>query len=78
MVFAPGHRCVSVVFSAVLAHVMFHRESEPAGQPTNAEEFNFNMSRASNHFSSPSPLPLRVFFLFFVLGSVYSLARIQT
>jgi len=38
LIFAPpGHRCVSIVFRAVLAQVMFHRESRPRGQPSSAE-----------------------------------------
>ena len=42
LVFAPpGHCCMSVAFRSVVAHVMFHRESRPEGQPPNAEGFNF-------------------------------------
>ena len=36
----PGHCCSSVSFTAVLFQVMFHRESEPEGQPSNATEWN--------------------------------------
>jgi len=40
LIFAPpGHCCVSVAFCAVLTQVMLHRESGPAGQPSDAEGF---------------------------------------
>lgn len=34
---------MSVAFRSVVAHVMFHRESRPEGQPPNAEGFNFKL-----------------------------------
>jgi len=44
LIFAPpGHCCMSVAFRSVVAHVMFHRESRPEGQPPNAEGFNFKL-----------------------------------
>ena len=36
----PEHGCLSVSFGAVLAQVIFHRESGPERQPSNATEWN--------------------------------------